>query len=223
MARRIRGRMLPRWMETSFRDSSFSQHDAPSLGIFEYLNEACGLTRQTERVMALCRMAGNIGWVIPHRRVCWLVERHNVLETDDRKRLHNGKGPAIAFAEAGRSMLGRRAIPSWMIQRPQEITAGRIDRERDPIVRRCMIDIIDTRTLHPRGRCLLCLGGRHRHALDQELDRLGCLGRRAGAERHSRAGRHLQTIFPAGAAHRALRPPGRRLDLRSPPSTNTRR
>lgn len=141
--RRLRGRMLPRWMEVSFRDSSFSQHEAASLGIFEYLREACALHRQTERVMALCRMAANIGWVIPHRRVCWLVERHNVLETDDRGRLHNARGPAVAFADgwavhAWKGVL----VPSWTIEHPHEITASRIDRERDAIVRRCMIDIM---------------------------------------------------------------------------------
>jgi hypothetical protein len=143
VVRRLRGRMLPRWMEASFRDSSFSQHDAASLGIFEYLHEACALQRQTERVMALCRMAANIGWVIPHRRVCWLVERHNVLETDDRGRLHSAKGPAIAFAD-GWSVYAWKGVllPSWMIERPHEITASRIDRERDAIVRRCMIDIM---------------------------------------------------------------------------------
>lgn len=143
IVRRLRGRMLPRWMEASFRDSSFSQHDAAALGIFEYLHETCGLHGQTERIMALCRMAANIGWVIPHRRVCWLVERHNVLETDDRGRLHNGKGPVIAFAD-GWSVYAWKGVllPSWMIERPHEITATRIDRERDAIVRRCMIDIM---------------------------------------------------------------------------------
>lgn len=143
MLRRLRGRMLPRWMETSFRDSSFSQHDAPSLGIFQFLHEACGLTRQTERVMALCRLASNIGWTIPHRRVCWLVERHNVLATDDRNRLHNAKGPAIAFPDGWSTFAWKGIlIPSWMVEHPGEITAVRIDRERDPIVRRCMIDIM---------------------------------------------------------------------------------
>jgi hypothetical protein len=141
--RRLRGRMLPRWMEASFRDSSFSQHDAVSLGVFEYLHQVCDLHRQTERVLPLCRMAANIGWVIPHRRVCWLVERHNVLEIDDRERLHNAKGPAIAFTD-GWSVYAWKGVllPSWLIERPHEITASRIDRERDPIVRRCMIDIM---------------------------------------------------------------------------------
>jgi hypothetical protein len=143
LVHRLRGRTLPRWMQTSFRDSSFSQHDAPPLGIFEYLREVCGLHRQTEKVMSLCRLASNIGWIIPHRRVCWIVDRHSVLATDDRGRLHNAKGPALKFGDgwAYYAWKGVR-VPSWMIERPQEITASRIDRERDPVVRRCMIEIM---------------------------------------------------------------------------------
>lgn len=153
---RLRGAALPRWMETSFRDSSFSQHDAPPLGVFEYLREVCALHRQTDKIVSLCQLAANIGWIIPHRRVCWLVDRHSVLATDDRSRLHNAKGPALKFAD-GWSFYAWKGVrlPSWMIERPQEITANRIDRERDPIVRRCMIEIMTPERFIREGDAML--------------------------------------------------------------------
>ncbi len=140
---RLRGGTLPRWMRTSLRDSSFSQHDAPALGIFEFFHDACGLQRQAEPLQGLIRVAANVGWIIPHARVCWLVERHHILRTDDRGRLHSANGPAIAFADGWAYYAWKGvALPAWMIERPQEITAARVDREHEPVVRRCMIDIM---------------------------------------------------------------------------------
>jgi hypothetical protein len=140
---RLKGGLMPRWMEASFRDSSFSQHDAPPLGVFQYLREVCALQRQTDKVTSLCQLAANIGWIVPHRRVCWLVDRHSVLVTDDRGRLHNPKGAALKF-EDGWSFYAWKGVrlPSWMIERSHEITPARIDRERDPVVRRCMIEVM---------------------------------------------------------------------------------
>jgi hypothetical protein len=153
---RLRGGGLPRWMEASFRDSSFSQHDAPPLGVFEYLRDVCGLHKQTDKIMGLLELAGNIGWIIPHRRVCWMVDRHSVLATDDRGRLHNPKGPALKFSD-GWSFYAWKGVrlPSWMIERPHEITAHRIDRERDPIVRRCMIEIMTPERFIREGDAML--------------------------------------------------------------------
>jgi len=143
LMRRLQGGTLPRWMRTSLRDSGFSQHDAPSLGIFQFFHDTCGLKTQTERLTGLIQAATNIGWMLPHSRVCWLVDRHNILRTDDRGRLHSANGPAIAFPD-GWSFYAWKgvALPAWMIERPHEITAARIDREPEPVVRRCMIDIM---------------------------------------------------------------------------------
>jgi hypothetical protein len=140
---RLRGTLLPRWMETSFRENSFSQHDAPSLGVFEYVRDVCGMHKPTDPVMGLCTVAANVGWIMPHRRFCWLVERPTLLSTDPRGRLHGAAGPAISFAD-GWSFYAWKGVPlpAWMIERREEITPRRIDRERDPILRRCMIEIM---------------------------------------------------------------------------------
>jgi hypothetical protein len=141
--RRLRWGLGPLWMEQSLRNSSFSQHDAPSLGALDFLYNACGLKPRTQAITALMKAAANVGWIIPHQRVCWLVDRPTILRTDDRRRLHSAAGPAIAFSD-GWSFYAWKGVQvsSWMIERPQDITAKAIDREHDPTVRRCMIDIM---------------------------------------------------------------------------------
>jgi hypothetical protein len=141
--RRLRWGLGPAWMEQSLRNSSFSQHEAPSLAALDFLYNACGLSPRTEAAPGLMQTAANVGWIIPHSRVCWLVDRPTLLRTDDRHRLHNAAGPAIAFAD-GWSFHAWKGVQvaAWMIERPQDITARAIDREHDPTVRRCMIDIM---------------------------------------------------------------------------------
>lgn len=141
--RRLRWGLGPQWMEHSLRNSSFSQHDAPSLGALDFLYSACELKPRTEAIAGLMQAAANVGWIIPHNRVCWLVDRPTIVQTDDRRRLHSASGPAIAFSD-GWSFHAWKGIQvaSWIIERRQEVTAKAIDREHDPTVRRCMIDIM---------------------------------------------------------------------------------
>lgn len=141
--RRLRWGLGPQWMEHSLRNSSFSQHDAPSLGALDFLYSACELKPRTDAIAGLMQAAANVGWIIPHNRVCWLVDRPTIVQTDDRRRLHSASGPAIAFSD-GWSFHAWKGIQvaSWIIERQQEVTAKAIDREHDPTVRRCMIDIM---------------------------------------------------------------------------------
>lgn len=141
--RRLRWGLGPQWMEHSLRNSSFSQHDAPSLGALDFLYSACELKPRTDAIAGLMQAAANVGWIIPHNRVCWLVDRPTIVQTDDRRRLHSASGPAIAFSD-GWSFHAWKGIQvaSWIIERRQEVTAKAIDREHDPTVRRCMIDIM---------------------------------------------------------------------------------
>lgn len=139
-ARRRRNAMLAR---LTFQDSGYSQHELGWLGTYQYLHEVCGIEEAGEHLMGQWQLAGNIGWIVPHARVCWLAERHHVLKSDTAERLHSAEGPALAYRD-GLSIYAWKGVqvPAIMIDQPQRITARTIDRELDPVIRRCMIDIL---------------------------------------------------------------------------------
>jgi hypothetical protein len=88
-------------------------------------------------------LAASAGWVVPHRDVCWLVERHDVLKTDPLGRLHGVDGPALAYPDGWSAYMWKGIrIPAWLIEHRDAITVRAIDREHDPVLRRCMIEIL---------------------------------------------------------------------------------
>jgi hypothetical protein len=88
-------------------------------------------------------MGSCAGWIRPHTHICWLAERHNVLNFDARGRLHSANGPALAFPD-GWSYFAWKGVevPREYIERPELITMDAIDDEPDIVVRHSMIEII---------------------------------------------------------------------------------
>ena len=136
----------------SFSASSFAFHSAASLGPLEFFHDVCGLVRQTQALSGLWQVAGDASWMLPHRDVCWLAERAQVLQHDVRGRLHAAKGPAIRYrddwvAYAWKGVL----VPRWIIERPELVTVRAIASAQDPQIRRCMIDILTPEQFIARG------------------------------------------------------------------------
>ena len=124
-------------------EATFSSHDGPPLAIYECLRETSGLTAETSAVMGLLKVASSTGWIAPYENVCWVAERPDVLKVDDQGRLHSADGPALRFTDGWNYYSWKGvAIPSWMIEDKDLITVGLVNRERDPVLRRCMIDIM---------------------------------------------------------------------------------
>lgn len=127
----------------SFASSSFGFHSAPSLGPLEYFHDVCGLQRQTEALRGLWQIAGNASWIVPHREVCWLSERPQVVRQDARGRLHCADGPAVGYADGWSAYAWKGVlVPSWIIERREFVTVRAIGAAQDPQVRRCMIDVL---------------------------------------------------------------------------------
>jgi hypothetical protein len=106
-----------------------------------YIDE--GLTGTTSDILHALRLIGeNIGWIVPHERVCWLVERPDVVGTDATGRLHCASGSALRYGD-GWSVHAWKgvAVPAWVIARPHDITLDWIDAQIDAPVRHAMIDI----------------------------------------------------------------------------------
>jgi hypothetical protein len=113
------------------------------LGIYEYFHDVCQLRAETATLQGLWRVVKNAGWILPHKRVCWLAERPSVLRADARGRLHNAAGPALHFPD-GWSYYAWKGIqvPAGLIEQPEQISMQAIDKEPDNRVRHCMIEIM---------------------------------------------------------------------------------
>jgi hypothetical protein len=135
-------RHLPAY--SSFNQSRWLQHEAAGLlGKAAYFHNVCGYIEETESLHGLWQIAINCGAMMPHERVCWLSERHDTLSYDISGHLHNAKSPAVRYPD-GWSLYAWKGVvvPSWIIEHPDCVERIHIDRERNSIIRRCMIDIM---------------------------------------------------------------------------------
>jgi hypothetical protein len=121
--------------------SVYGQHDAGWLAFYRYFFEACALEPQTEKLSGLWDLCQSAGWALPHKNICWVSERHNVLCRDERGRLHSLLGPACAYPDgwAIYSVHGVR-VPAYIVDAPQQISLEKIDAEQNAEIRRVMID-----------------------------------------------------------------------------------
>ncbi|MCP3470497.1 hypothetical protein NLM33_09200 [Bradyrhizobium sp. CCGUVB1N3] len=127
----------------SFSSCAAGPHDLSWLGAYDYLREVLGLRAETEPLRGLMLLATSVGWLQPHERTCWLVERPNLLCGDTRDRLHHASGPALRYPD-GWSIWAWRGVevPRWIIEHKDRITLAAIDEQIDVQVRRCMIEIM---------------------------------------------------------------------------------
>ena len=127
----------------SLAGGSFSFLSAPWLGLQEYLHDVCGLTRHTQALAGLWEIARQACWMVPHERVCWLMERPKLLRADANGRLHAPDGPALRFGSSCNVHAWKGIIvPAGLIEHPERIDVRAIEAAPDPQIRRCMIEIM---------------------------------------------------------------------------------
>lgn len=105
--------------------SIYGQHDAGWLAFYSYFALECGLVEQTQKLRGLWELANSAGWALPHEKICWVSERHNVVKRDDRGRLHCENGPALSHVDgwAIHAWHGVR-IPAEWIEDRKTLTAA---------------------------------------------------------------------------------------------------
>ena len=87
-------------------------------------------------------LSKSAGWAIPHANICWVSERHNILERDERGRLHCVTGPACAYPDGwGIYAVHGVRVPADIIEDRASLTVARIDAETNAEIRRVMIDL----------------------------------------------------------------------------------
>jgi hypothetical protein len=103
-------------VSASVWDSVYGQHDANWLGLADYFNEVLSLVSQTKKLAGLWELSKSAGWILPHKKICWVSERHCVVKQDDQRRLHCESGPAIAYPDgwAIYAWHGTRVPAEWI-------------------------------------------------------------------------------------------------------------
>jgi uncharacterized protein DUF6745 len=122
-------------------NSVYGQHDANWLGFYDYFACICGLTEQTQKLCGLWEVAQSANWWLPHQKLCWVSERHNILNRNDRRRLHCTNGPALAYPDGWSiwAIDGVR-VDEQIIMRPETQTVKQIKEEKNEEIRRIRIE-----------------------------------------------------------------------------------
>jgi len=122
--------------------SAYGQHDANWLAFYRYFHDECGLVAETGKLQGLWQLCRTAGWVLPYEKFCWVSERHNVLNRDERGRLHCTTGPALAYPD-GWSIYAWHGVlvPENIIMQPETITAADIAGEPNAEIRRVMLEM----------------------------------------------------------------------------------
>jgi len=121
--------------------SGYGAHDSNWLGFYDYFAEVCNLDEHTQKLSGLWLVAKNAGWFLPHRNICWISERHNVLRRDEQGRLHCEDGPALSYPD-GFSIWAWHGVrvSQDLIEKPDTITLTQIKAETNAEIRRIMIE-----------------------------------------------------------------------------------
>jgi hypothetical protein len=100
-----------------------------------------GRGEETQKLTGLWLIARNAGWFLPHGKICWISERHNILRRDDRGRLHCENGPALSYPDGWNiyAVHGVR-VPARIIEQPGSLTIAEIEKESNTEIRRVMIE-----------------------------------------------------------------------------------
>ena len=106
-------------VHASVWDSVYGQRNADWLSSYAYFREVCGLVEQTEPLVGLFELAKSAGWALPDRNICWVSERHDVVQLNAEGRLHCDDGPAVHYPD-GWSIyaLNGVGVPEWLVETP---------------------------------------------------------------------------------------------------------
>lgn len=139
--RRLRG--LPHLPPASFKELAIGPAEYAALEPFRHIDNVAGGEIETQRMRGLWMLAGSAGWMVPHERVCWVSERPDTLHFDAKGLLHGTDGPALRYPD-GWSFWAWKGIevPAWAIEHPERTTIQSLDETFDPVLRRCLIEIM---------------------------------------------------------------------------------
>ena len=136
----------------NLRETAFGQHDAYWLAGYAYAAEQLDLRAQCQPLAGIRLIAEHAGWWLPHEDVCWVSERHTLLNLDTQRRLHCPDGLAVGYPDGwGVYAWHGIRVPAKVIMDPGAITQADILQERNAQIRRVMVERLGVERV-----CQLC-------------------------------------------------------------------
>src|SRR3990167_985612 len=121
--------------------SIYGQHDAGWLSFYDYFNEVVGLKEETYKVQGLISLAKSAGWALPYENICWVSERHQVLNRDNRGRLHFLTGPSVMYPDGWEIYaINGVLVPEKVVKQPESYTEEEIKNEKNSEVIRVLAE-----------------------------------------------------------------------------------
>jgi hypothetical protein len=77
----------------------YGSHEACWLCRYDFYREVLGLVKETDKLTGLFELAKSCGWIIPCEKVCYASERHNILNLDNKGKLHCETGPVVVYPD----------------------------------------------------------------------------------------------------------------------------
>ena len=121
--------------------SVYGQHDANWIGFYDYFRLVCGLSKETEKLCGSQMVAENAGWWLPHKNICWISERHNILHRNTQERLHKDEGPALAYPDGWciYALNGVRMKADYVLTPAEKLDVSAVLKEENADIRRELI------------------------------------------------------------------------------------
>jgi len=111
------------------------------MAFYEYFRDACGLSEETKLLCGLCKICKSANWWLPHEKICWISERHNILNRDDSGRLHCESGPALGYPDGWFIWaIGGVIVDEQIVMRPDTQTVDQIAADINDESRRIRIE-----------------------------------------------------------------------------------
>lgn len=149
----LKFRGLPRLLpKSSFGEVSIGPAQLASLEVYRHLHDTACCQVETRRMRGLWMIAAGAGWIVPHQHMCWASERPDRLQLDAKGQLHCADGPALRYRDGWAAWAWKGVeVPAWAIDHPERISVSTLDSTIDPVLRRCLIEIMTPERLIASG------------------------------------------------------------------------
>ena len=121
--------------------SVYGQHESSWMSFYDYFATACNLSEQTQKLAGVFEVAQSANWWLPHENICWVSERHNLLNRNSEGRLHCDDGPALSYPDKWSVWsINDVRVDEQIVMRPETQTIDQISKESNEEIRRVRID-----------------------------------------------------------------------------------